>query len=120
MRLNSKRIISVLTAGDWRLRVRHLRIAFSALVLVYAASAAQAQLTLDVSKITCDQWVGYKITNPHNIALWLSGYYNAKRGNTVIDPQQLDENARKLQDYCLIHKQTPVMNAVEAVFDVKR
>ena len=99
--------------------MKKLRIAVSALVLANAAPAAQAQLTLDVSKITCDQWVGYKITNPHNIALWLSGYYNAKRGNTVIDPQRLEENARKLQDYCLIHKQIPVMEAVENVFGVK-
>jgi hypothetical protein len=97
-----------------------LKIAVSGLALLCAAPAALAQLTLDVSKITCDQWVGYKITNPHNIALWLSGYYNAKRGNTVIDPQRLEENARKLQDYCLIHKQTPVMDAAEAVFGLKR
>src|SRR6516164_2534202 len=96
-----------------------LRIAVFGLALACASPAALAQLTLDVSKITCDQWVGYKITNPHNIALWLSGYYNAKRGNTVIDPQRLEENARKLQDYCLIHKQIPVMEAVENVFRLK-
>jgi hypothetical protein len=100
--------------------MRKLKVAVSSLVLASVSLPASAQLTLDVSKITCDQWVGYKITNPHNIALWLSGYYNAKRGNTVIDPQRLDENARKLQDYCLIHKQTPVMDAAESVFGVKR
>jgi hypothetical protein len=99
--------------------MRKLKIAVSSLVLASASLPASAQLTLDVSKITCDQWVGYKITNPHNIALWLSGYYNAKRGNTVIDPQRLEENARKLQDYCLIHKQIPVMEAVENVFRLK-
>jgi acid stress chaperone HdeB len=100
--------------------MRKLKVAVLSLVLASVSLPASAQLTLDVSKITCDQWVGYKITNPHNIALWLSGYYNAKRGNTVIDPQRLDENARKLQDYCLIHKQTPVMDAAETVFGVKR
>jgi hypothetical protein len=99
--------------------MRKLKIAVSSLVLASASLPACAQLTLDVSKITCDQWVGYKITNPHNIALWLSGYYNAKRGNTIIDPQRLEENARKLQNYCLINKQVPVMEAVENVFGVK-
>src|SRR6516162_3021823 len=99
--------------------MRKLKIAVSSLVLASAFLSASAQVTLDVSKITCDQWVGYKITNPHNIALWLSGYYNAKRGNAVIDPQRLEANARKLQDYCLIHKQVPVMEAVENVFGVK-
>ena len=62
----------------------------SALLLILAAAASQpahAQVTLDLAKVTCEQWSGYKITNPQNIALWLSGYYNGKRGNTVIDTQ---------------------------------
>jgi acid stress chaperone HdeB len=82
--------------------------------LAATSIAAQAQMTLDVAKITCDQFVGYKIADPRNIAIWLSGYYNGKRNNTVIDPQGLDENARKLQDYCLSHPEVPVMRAVEA------
>jgi hypothetical protein len=35
----------------------------SALIFaIYAAPAARAQVMLDVSKITCDQFAGYKIT----------------------------------------------------------
>ena len=37
------------------------------------APAARAQVMLDVSKITCEQFAGYKITTPQNIAIWLSG-----------------------------------------------
>ena len=37
--------------------------------------AAGAQVTLDVAKITCDQYSGYRITSG-NIAIWLSGYYS--------------------------------------------
>ena len=51
-------------------------------MLAAAFAPAHAQVMLDLSKVTCDQWAGYKITNPQNIALWLSGYYNGKRGNT--------------------------------------
>src|SRR5215470_11212747 len=29
---------------------------------------SHAQVMLDVAKITCTQWAGYKITNPQNIA----------------------------------------------------
>src|SRR5258707_10769930 len=83
------------------------------------ASEARAQVTLDLSKVTCDQYVGYKITNPQNIAIWLSGYYNGKRGNTIIDTQGLDANTRKLQDFCLRNPAAPVMQATETLFDVK-
>ena len=36
---------------------------------------ARAQVMVDVSKITCDQFVTYKIVNPEYLAIWLSGYY---------------------------------------------
>ena len=86
------------------------------LILAFAAvPAARAQVTLDVSKITCDQYTGYKITNTQNIAIWLSGYYNGKRGNTVLDTQGLQANAKKLQEYCIRNPQIPVMNAVETL-----
>ena len=80
------------------------------------APGAMAQMTLDVAKITCDQFVGYKITNPRNIAIWLSGFYHGKQNSTVLDTQALDANARKLQDYCLVNPQVPVMQATETLF----
>jgi acid stress chaperone HdeB len=88
-------------------------IASGLMLILVAVRAAQAQVTVDISKITCDQYVGYKITEPRNIAIWLSGYYNGKRGNTVIDTQDLAKYARKVQDYCLANPQVPVMQAVE-------
>jgi acid stress chaperone HdeB len=93
-------------------------------VLVAATGAlfaleAHAQVTLDVSKITCDQYVGYKITDPQNISIWLSGYFSGKRGNTIIDTQGLEASAKKLRDYCFRNPATPVMQATEIVFNIK-
>ena len=86
------------------------------LVLMAAANPpARAQVMLDLSKITCDQWSGYKITNPQNIALWLSGYYNGKRNNTVLDTQALNAHVDKLRDFCIVNPDVPVMQAVEKV-----
>ena len=86
---------------------------FCLILSVAAIEPARAQVMLDLSKITCEQWSGYKITNPQNIALWLSGYYNGKRGNTVIDTQGLAEENRKLRDFCITNAKVPVMEAVE-------
>ena len=86
---------------------------------VLAIQPAQAQVTLDLAKVTCDQWSGYKITNPQNIALWLSGYYNGKRGNTVIDTQGLNAETQRLRDFCLVNPQIPVMQAVEKLMGAK-
>jgi len=88
-------------------------------LIVAAAQPAQAQVMLDISKVTCDQWSGYKITNPQNIALWLSGYYNGKRGNTSLDTQGLAADIEKLRDFCITNPQLPVMQAVERLMSKK-
>ena len=84
------------------------------------ALEVHAQVTLDLSKVTCDQYVGYKITDPQNIAIWLSGYFNGKRGNTILDTQAFEANTKKLRDYCFRNPATPVMQATETVFNIKR
>jgi acid stress chaperone HdeB len=61
-----------------------------ALVAIFALAAsgiAEGQVTIDVTKVNCDQFVHHKISEPRLIAAWLSGYYNAKRNNRVLDLQ---------------------------------
>ncbi len=81
-----------------------------------AVPVAQAQVTIDISKITCDQFLGYKIINPNDIAMWLSGYYNAQRGNTIIDTETLAAQKSNLQEYCLRNLKVPVMQAIDTLF----
>jgi len=89
------------------------------LVLALAAvPVAEAQVTIDIAKITCEQFLGYKIINPNDIAMWLSGYRNAQRGNTVIDVETLAAQKRDLQDYCLRNLKVPVMQAIDTLFKV--
>ena len=94
--------------------------ALVAAVMLALASAAHAQVTVDMAKITCNQLTLAKITDPQNIALWLSGYYHARQGNSQVDTQQLAANAQKIKQYCLHKPDITVMQAVEAVFAPKR
>jgi hypothetical protein len=93
-----------------------LIVAVTGLILALdLAPVARAQLTLDVSKVTCDQFVGYKITDPQNIAIWLNGYYNGQRGNTIVDMQGLSAHIKKLQDFCFRNPAILVMQATETL-----
>jgi|SRR5262245_36872642 len=76
-------------------------------------TVAQAQVTLDVSKLTCGHFLSYKITTAEKIAAWLSGFHNGKRGNTSLDTHALIGNAKKLRSYCVRNSETLVMDAVE-------
>ena len=67
-------------------------LALVAVFVLAASRSAHAQMTVDVTKVNCDQFVHHKISEPKLIAAWLSGYYNAKRNNRVIDLQALEEH----------------------------
>ena len=86
-------------------------------LIAFATASAQAQVIVDVSKITCDQYVHAKITTPNLLAAWMSGYYNAKRNNKIIDLETLEDNVSKVQNYCYDEKnfKVPIMTAIQRV-----
>ena len=53
-------------------------------LMALAILPARAQVTIDVSKITCEQYVLFTVADPHDIAMWLSGYYNSRRPTTPL------------------------------------
>ena len=103
--------------------------------IVFATVSAQAQVSIDVSKITCDQYVHDKIpiadlpafsTAPLEtrsmlsralIATWLSGYSHAKTANLNIALESFEENVNKLNNYCYDEKnfKVPIMEAIVKV-----
>jgi acid stress chaperone HdeB len=103
-----------------KIMTRFVGIVSALIFALDAVPAARAQVMLDVSKVTCEQFAGYKITTPENVAIWLSGYYHGKRGNTVVDMQKLLADTKTMQRYCLQNPQTLVMNAVETVLGVDK
>jgi acid stress chaperone HdeB len=90
------------------------------LFCLVSASGASAQIMIDVSRITCKQFLDDTITVPDNIAYWLGGYYDGRRGNTEFDVDVLKHNVSKLEDYCVHNQDVTVMNAVETLLGLSR
>lgn len=74
-----------------------------------------AQVTIDVGKITCDQFALFKVSDPDTIAVWLHGYYSGKENNTLVEVEKLKANVKKLRDYCLQNPDTNLLTAVETL-----
>lgn len=92
----------------------------SASLVLAQVTTLQAQVTVDVSKITCDQLLMEKPVPAKYVVLWLSGYYNGKRGNTIIEPEALDKNEEKVDFYCNLHREVTVMDAVKNVLGLDK
>ena len=84
------------------------------LLLICTAQTAHAQVTVDISKITCEQFI--VLPKADSVAIWLSGYYNGGRHNSVIDVNKFEENARNLRAACRIpdNFNRPIMQIIES------
>jgi hypothetical protein len=45
----------------------------------------------------------------------MSGYYNAKRNNTVVDEKEVAANSKKVAEFCEANPTVTLMNAIEQI-----
>jgi hypothetical protein len=100
---------------------RWYSMSFLALSTILGASApASAQMTIDVTKITCDQFLGGKVADSRSVSVWLSGYYHGLRGNAVLDVNALQQDSHAVMDYCITHPSVILMDAVTTLLGKKK
>jgi len=114
----SLRLISVRLVSVRLISVR--LVLLGTLLALFGAGAARAQVTVDVAKISCKQFLIDTVAPTKIVAVWLSGYYNGKRGNTVIDIATLQKDADLVEDYCRLNLDVTVMDAVKNVLGVDK
>jgi acid stress chaperone HdeB len=91
-----------------------------ALLAILVPVTAPAQVTVDVAKITCKQFLLDAVAPTKSVAMWLSGYYHGKHNNTVVDVGALQREADKVEDYCRMNLDMALMNAVEAALAISK
>lgn len=94
---------------------RHSLIVLGLAATLAVPLSASAQVTVDLSKMTCDQFIKYKVADPKLIAVWLNGYFHGKRGDTVVDTQKLDADADEVEKFCFKNHDAPLMQSVESI-----
>ena len=86
----------------------------SALFMFVQIPTMQAQVTVDVVKIMCEQLSMEELPfSSREVILWLSGYYHREHNNTVIEPDAIKRDANNLNTYCFEHGETTVMDALK-------
>ena len=93
----------------------------SALFLFVQIPTMQAQETVDVAKITCQQILKEELASPtHDIVLWLGGYYNGKRNSTIINLRTINDDEKKVRLYCYKNLDTTVLDAIKNVLGLDK
>ena len=87
-------------------------------VVLSLTCAAQAQMT-DMSKFTCRELLS-ATPDAVEAAIWLSGYYNGLRKNTMLNFSSFKQNAAAVIDECKGDPKKTVMQTVNVLLSRKK
>lgn len=87
----------------------------AAILSVLLGANANAQMKVDMAAFTCGDLASMDAAEFVVIGSWMSGYYNAKRNNAMIDVKQLQENTKNVVVYCKSNPTVTVMKAIETL-----
>ncbi len=77
----------------------------------------KAAVRVDMSSITCRQFMDYSYDKQVMIGAWMSGYYNASVGRQDLDIARYQANSKRVSNYCKMMKNRndSLMNAIQRV-----
>jgi len=87
----------------------------AAAVLVSAPSAVSAQVVLDMSLITCRQFLDSPPERQELIHSWVGGYYSASKNLATVDFRYVARNQKAVSDYCRKNGREGLLSAVQKV-----
>lgn len=89
------------------------------LSVVSTSAFAEEKMVVDMRKLTCAELTKVGFQDFAGLTMWLSGYYNAGRRNTVVDLEQFARAAKTVKDYCQTNARATVMSASERALGIK-
>lgn len=81
-------------------------------MLAFAVPAAKAQVVLDMSLITCGQFLKAPEADKALISSWMSGYFMSSKNLLDVDMRYVERNHAVVGKYCKKHANEKLMDAV--------
>jgi hypothetical protein len=74
---------------------------------------AQAQVLVDMTRITCGEYVSLPPEQSRIFSAWMSGWFNQKTGYAWVDLNAYERNIASVKKYCATSPREPVMTALQ-------
>ncbi len=81
-------------------------------MLAFAVPTAKAQVVLDMSLITCGQFLKAPEADKALISSWMSGYFMSSKNLLDVDMRYVERNHAVVGKYCKKHMNDKLMDAV--------
>jgi acid stress chaperone HdeB len=94
--------------------MKSMYVLLAAVSLALAAAPAQA-VVLDLSTVTCKQFVDGDKDEISMVLTWLDGWYKGDEDEAIIDTDVFVANAKKFGTFCAANPNISVVNAAEKI-----
>jgi acid stress chaperone HdeB len=92
----------------------NIKVIYAAAVFAVASAIpAKAQVVLDMSLITCKQFMESPSDRKELIASWMGGYFSASKNLYMLDFRYVERNQKVVGAYCKTHKGETLMSAIQ-------
>lgn len=75
----------------------------------------KAPVKLEMTEITCKQFIDYPFDRAEAIGAWMSGYWNASVNVETLDIDRYKANSKRVSNYCKKNKKKTLMAAIQKV-----
>ena len=87
-----------------------------AALVIFGLTAANNATSIDLSRMTCDEFLASNKDETRIILAWLDGYYKDEQDPPVIDFDTLTASFQKLNEYCAAKPAAPLITAADELF----
>jgi HdeA/HdeB family len=84
-----------------------------------APSLSQAQVKIDMARITCGQMLAMAPGDQADFAAFMSGWFAERSGRTFIDMGYFQKNSASVKDWCASNPSQSVMAGLQRAFEKK-
>jgi hypothetical protein len=97
--------------------MNRLRVSLSLATALFAGTLiptiGQAQILVDMSRLTCGQYLAMPPDQSRIYAAWMSGWFNQKMGTTYVNLEAYERNVANVKAWCGTNSGELVMTGLE-------
>jgi len=77
------------------------------------SAAANAQLTIDMNNIKCEQYLAMPASQSRSFSAWMSGWFSYQLNKTTVDLATHEKNIANVKAWCQYHPRDTVMSGLK-------
>jgi hypothetical protein len=81
--------------------------------LLSSVTVAHAQVTIDMSRVTCAEYLAMPPAQSATFSAWMSGWFNQKNGYVFVDINAYERNVANVKSWCALNPADTVMAGLQ-------